>query len=166
MRAAVHRVDVVGKGIDLLVVAVVVLNRDFDRKAVAFLLKIERLVVKRALVLVQMFDEFRNAALVVELVRTLRLFALVFDRDANAFVEKGLLAQALGQFVETKLGVVENLRVRLERDLGSALPRLSGLLQARNWNAANILLFVSLTVSPDLQTQRLRKKVDDETPTP
>ena len=68
VRAAVDSVDVVGKRIDLFVVAVVVLNRHFNRQGIAFLLEIERLVVKRGLVLVQMFDELRDPALVVKLV--------------------------------------------------------------------------------------------------
>ena len=45
--AAVYGVDVVGERVDLLVVAVVVLNGHFDRQGIAFLLKVERLVVKR-----------------------------------------------------------------------------------------------------------------------
>jgi len=39
--------------------------------------------------------EFSNAATIVKLVRLLRLFAFVFDRDANAFVEKGFFPQTL-----------------------------------------------------------------------
>ena len=102
MRAAVDRVDVVGKRIDLLVVAIVVLDRNLDREIVAFPFEIDRLVVKRDLVLVQMFDEFGNAALVIELVRTLRFLALVLDRDPDSFVEKCLFAKSLGQLVETE----------------------------------------------------------------
>ncbi len=75
-------------------------------------------------------------------------------------LRKAFSRKPLGQLVEAEIGVVENLRVRLERDLGSALPRLSGLLQRRNRNAAHILLLVSLAVAPDLQVQRLGKKVD------
>ena len=85
--------------------------------------------MQRRLVLVQMLDELGDAALVVKLVRALRLFAFILDRDANAFVQKGLFAQALGKFVKTKNGVIKNLRVRLEGDLRAALPRLAGLLQ-------------------------------------
>ena len=52
-----------------------------------------------------MLDELGDAALVIKLVRLLRLFTLVLDRDANAFVEKRLFAQPLGQLVETEIGV-------------------------------------------------------------
>ena len=84
--------------------------------------------MQRALVLVEMLDELGDAALVIELVRLFWLFAFVLDRDADALVEKGLLAQPLGKFVKTELVVVENLRVRLEGDLCAALSRLAGLL--------------------------------------
>ena len=102
MRASVYRVDVVGKRIDLFVVAVVVLNGDFDREILAFLLEVDRLVVKRRLVLVQVLDELRDSALVIKLVRTLRLLTLVFDRDADSLVEKRLFAKSLGELVETE----------------------------------------------------------------
>jgi hypothetical protein len=90
VRTAVDRVDVIRERIDLLVVAVVVLDCDLDRKIFTFLLEIDRLIVQRRLVLVQVLNELRNAALVVKLMRTLRLLTLVFDRDPNAFVKKGL----------------------------------------------------------------------------
>ena len=45
MRAAVYRVDVVGKRVDLLVVAVVVLDGDFDGEIVTLALEVDRLVV-------------------------------------------------------------------------------------------------------------------------
>src|SRR6185369_614268 len=95
VRATVYGVDIVGKGIDLLVVAVVILNRDFDREVIVFLFEVDRLVVQRRLVLVQVLYELGDAALVIELVRPLRLLTLVFDRDADALVEKRLLTQPL-----------------------------------------------------------------------
>src|SRR5262249_2243179 len=95
VRAAVDGVDVVGEGIDLLVVAVVVLNRHFDRKTVRFSLEIDRLVVQRGLVLVQVLYELCNTALVVKLVRPLGFLTFVFDRDADSLVEKCFLTQTL-----------------------------------------------------------------------
>ena len=86
MCSAVDRVDVVGERVDLFVVAVVVLNGDLKREILRLLLKVDRLIVKRGLVLIQVLDELRDSTFVIELVRTLRLFAFVFDRDANAFV--------------------------------------------------------------------------------
>src|SRR6185503_18616794 len=83
--AAVYGVDVVSERIDLFVIAIVVLDGDLDRETLAFLLEVDWLVVERRLVLVQVFDELRDAAFVVELVRTLRLFPLVLNRNADAF---------------------------------------------------------------------------------
>ena len=77
------------------------------------------------LVLIQVLDKLGNAAFVVELVRTLGLFALILDGDANAFVEKRFLAQPLRKLVEAESRVIENLRVGLERDLGPASSCLS-----------------------------------------
>jgi hypothetical protein len=56
--------------------------------------------------------------------------------------------------------VIKNLRVGLERDLRSALASLAGLLQTGGRNSANVVLLVSLAVSPNLEVQRLRKKVN------
>ena len=95
MRSAVDRVDVVRERKDLFVVAVVVLHRHLDRKVVSDHLEIERLVVQRALVLVEVLDEFGDAAFVVKLVRLFGFFALVLDENANALVEKRLFAKTL-----------------------------------------------------------------------
>ena len=93
MCAAIDRVDVVGERIDLLVVAIVVLDGYFDRKRIADLLEINRLVVQHALILVQVLHEFGNAAAIVKLVRLFRFFPFIANRDANALVEKSFFAQ-------------------------------------------------------------------------
>ena len=96
MGAAIDRVDVVGEGIDLLVIAIVVLDRYFDRKRVADLLKIDRLVVQHILVFVEVLHELGNAAAIIKLVRTFRFLAFVMNGDTDALVEKSLFAQAFG----------------------------------------------------------------------
>ena len=67
MRAAVDRVDVVGKGEDRLGVAVVVLQRDLHRHVVALGFHVDRLVVQHLLAAVQVLDELGDAAGVLEL---------------------------------------------------------------------------------------------------
>ena len=67
MRAAVDGVDVVGKGEDRLGVAVVVLQRDLDLDAVALGFHVDRLVVQHLLAPVEVLDELRDAAGVLEL---------------------------------------------------------------------------------------------------
>src|SRR6185369_397098 len=160
MRATIDRVDVVGERIYLLVVTIVVLNGHFDRERVSNLLKIDWLVVQDAAALVQVFDELSDTATIVKLVRLLSLFALIFDRDPNSFVEKSFFAQALRKFFKTEFRSVEDFGVRLEGNLGAAFTSLAGLLQALNRNSAHIVLFVSQSIAPDFQMQLFRKKVN------
>ena len=160
MRTAVNRVDIVGERIDLFVVAVVVLNSDLDRQSVAFLLEVNRLVVKCRLILIKVLDEFRNAALVIKLMRTLRFLALVFDRYPNALIETRFFAQPLRELVKTKCAFSKDLRIGFECDLGSAFTGLSGLLERRYRNASGVFLFISFSIAPNLKMKRLRKKVN------
>ena len=115
VRSAFVRVDVVGEGEDLFLIAVVVLHGDLKIDAVANALKVNHLVVQRRLVLVEMLDKRNDAAGVMKLV--FLLGALVFDRDQQSLVQKCEFAQALRKRVETEFGGFENLGVRLESDL-------------------------------------------------
>ena len=67
VRAAIDGVDVVGEAENVLRIAVVVLQADFHVHAVAFGFHVDRLVVQHLLAAVQMLDEFRDAAVVLEL---------------------------------------------------------------------------------------------------
>src|SRR4030095_400764 len=151
--ATINCVDVVGKRIDFFVVAVVVLNGDFNRQGFALFFEIDRFVVERSLVLVQVLDEFGDAPLVIKLVRTLRLLTLVLNRYADTLVEKSLFAQTFRKLVETARGFSEDLCVRLESDLGSAFASLSRLLEWSYRYTSNVFLLISLSVAPDLQAQ-------------
>src|SRR6266511_680657 len=164
VRAAVHSVDVVGEREDLLVISVVVLNRCLDRQVVAFgrvggLLEIQRLRVK--LVLVQVLDEFGDAALVNELVLLLGVGAFVDDGDPDPLVEERLLAQPFGEFIEAEIGGREDFGVGFERNLGSGLGRLAGLLQIGGFYPLPVLLLVDPAVAADLYAQPLGEEVDD-----
>ena len=125
MRAAVHRVDVVGEAEDRLGVAVVVLQRDLDLDVVARGLHHDGLVVQHGLAAVQVLDELGDAAGVLELgppgFAGLGVGgALVGERDLQALVEEGHLAQSLGQGVVVELGGGEDALVGQEVDLGAA----------------------------------------------
>ena len=116
VRAAVHRVDVVGEAEHRLGVAVVVLQRDFHGDAVALGFHVDRLVVQHALAAVQVLDELGDAAVVLELgalgLAGLRIGgALVGQRDQQALVEERHLAQALRQRVVVVFGDGENFLV-------------------------------------------------------
>ena len=81
MRAAIHRVDVIGEAEQRLRVAVVILQSDLNphRTAGARLLAfdVNRILVQHGLAAVQMLDELRNAAVVKKYVLLLRLHAFV-----------------------------------------------------------------------------------------
>ena len=127
VRAAFVRVDVVREGVDRLRVAVVPLQRDLGVDAVLLAAHVDRLLVDRRLVLVQVLHERDDAAFVVELVAL--AVALVVERDDDAAVQERQLAQPLRQRVEAEIGGFEDLRVRLERDLGAAPLRRAGDLE-------------------------------------
>ena len=162
MCAAINRVDVVGERVDNFVVAVVVLNRHFHAHRIisdAFLGEVDRLCVQDGLALVQMPDEFSDAAAIKEVMRFLRLAALIDDGDADAGIQKRFLAQALRQRVEVKFGCREDLCIRSERHLRATAARLAGLLQAALRHATNVFLFVGVAVAPDFDAQPLGQKV-------
>ena len=79
MRAAFMGVDVVREGVHDFRVAVVPLQGDLDVDAFLLAVHVDRLLVDRRLVLVQVRDERDDAAFVVELVRL--AVALVVERD-------------------------------------------------------------------------------------
>ena len=98
--AALVGVDVVGERVDRLGVAVVPLQRDLGVDPVLVAAHVDRLLVHRRLVLVQVRDERDDAAFVVELVAL--AVALVVERDEHAAVQERQLAQALRQHVEAE----------------------------------------------------------------
>jgi hypothetical protein len=95
VRAAVDGVDGVGEGEDVFGVAVVVLQRDFHLHVVALAFDVDRRIVQHLLATVQMLHELDDASGETEF----RGFvaALILQRDFQALVQEGQLAQALRQ---------------------------------------------------------------------
>jgi hypothetical protein len=96
-----------------------------------------------------MLDELGDAAGVAELgaARFAGLGvggALVGERDFQALVEEGHLAQALGQRVVVEFGGSEDGLVGQEVDLGAAALAGAGLLQLGCGNALGIALLVGV----------------------
>ena len=58
-------------------------------------------------------------------------------------------------------GRLEDLRVRLERDLRAAALRRAGDLELAVRRAALVALLIDLAVAPDLEVERLGQRVDD-----
>ena len=126
MRAAVDGVDVVGEAENRLGVCVVVLQPDFHVDAVAIVLHVDRLVVQNLFAAIEMLDELRDAAVVLELgalgFASLRIRStLVGQRDDQAFVQKGQFAQPLRQRVVVVFERGEDGLVGHEVDLGPCL---------------------------------------------
>ncbi len=168
VRAAVAVVDRVGERVDLLAVAVVPLQRDLAallRSGVFLdLLEVDRLRVEGALVLVQVLDERGDAAGIFEVGRLVG--ALVLQVDLDAFVEEGLLAQALGERVEAELEHREDLVVGMKRTFVPvffvfpiAAIGASGLPRRKVWNQT----WPSRLISSSSSTERA---FTTDTPTP
>src|SRR5688572_18387160 len=107
--------------------------------------------MQRALVLVQVLDEFRDAALVIKLVRFFLFLALIPDEYSDAFIEERLFPKALGKFFETVDRSLENTRVGSEGDLRPSLRRFSRLLERCYGETSLVLLLKSFAVTPDLE---------------
>ena len=95
MRAAVDGVDGVREGEHVFGVAVVVLQGDFDFDRVALAFDVDRRIVKDAFAFVEVLHEFGDAAGEAEL--GVLAAALVVERDLQAFVQEGQLAEPLRQ---------------------------------------------------------------------
>ena len=128
VRAAVALRDVVGEGEDVLVIAVVPLQRDVDPDPVLFRAHRDRFGDERLLVAVEIFDEGRDSAFVEQVVLQRFLVPVVAQFDAHAGIEESELAIAVLQLVEIELGhVLERVLAGLE---GDARPLLQPVLVA------------------------------------
>src|SRR5207245_9639895 len=120
----------------------------------------------RGLGFIEVLDERHDPALVAEHLLLGQLLALVLERDLQTLVQEGQLAQALGQDVEAKLRALEDLGVRLERDLRAAPFGLAGNLQGSGGLAPLVALLEDLAVLPDLHLPPLRARGHSRAPTP
>src|SRR5262249_12271684 len=150
-------VDVVGEGVDALVVPVIPLHRDLERDAVLLRLEEDR-GVQGLLRLVEELDEADDPALELEDVALLA--PLVDDADLRPGVEEGELAQPLAEHVELEIGGLEDGGVGLEPHRGPALVGGADLRNLSLGNAAGVALLVDLPVPGNLQTKPLAEGVD------
>src|SRR2546427_759070 len=112
--ATFDRVDVVDEREDGLVVAVVILHRHLDERAVGFLHESDRIWVERVLGTIDPLDVLGNPTLKLEDVPA--VVDLIHDDDAKACVEECELPQAGRQNIVVELDRFEDLRIRKERD--------------------------------------------------
>ena len=132
--AAVALRDVVGERQDVLIIAVVPLERDVDADAVADRRNGDRLGQQRGLGAVEIFDEGGDPALVIKLMLDALLVARIGQDQAHARVEEGELAIAMLELLEVEFDDLEGLGARQEGDLGAllALGRGADDLQRRD----------------------------------
>ena len=98
-----------------------------------------------------MRDERLEPAVVLEHIGL--VLALIDQLDADPGIEKGQLAQALGQRVVVELDVREDLRGGLEADRRAALARCARNRQRRRRLPQMVLLAVDVTVTANRKLQ-------------
>ena len=122
MRAAIGIGDGIGKGQNLVVVAVVVLHDDIDKDFIALAGNDHRLRVNDLFVFPELLHELLDAVLVEEGFLLQGLDPLVRENDFQARIQEGQLAQTAGQALEFEFGGDgEDRRVRQESDEGAAV---------------------------------------------
>ena len=161
MHAALRRVDVVGEGHDDLVVAVVILQRDLAHGVAALAGHIDGLGVQRGLVAVDEVHELADAALVAHRLAHGLLAAQVGDRDAQAGVQKRLLAHTHVQRLIVIDRVLEHNRVGLEAHGRAGVVGLADDGHGLRRLAAGELHLIDLPVFVHVHFQPLGQGVDD-----
>ena len=167
MGTAVGGVDVIGKGEEYFVVAVVVLHRDLDRDGVLLIFggKIDDLGMddlERTL-FVDILHKASDTALILIIVFQYFFgIALVAQLDMHAGVEERLFAQtALQHRIVVDRRLLKNQRVRLEAHLGALDVGLADDLELVHDLAAFIALEVDVLAVANLDLQPLGQRVDD-----
>ena len=168
MGAALGREDVVGEGEHVFGEAVVPLERDLHRRAVLHAIDGDGRLEQRLLVLVQIFHEGDDAALVVIGALDVRFHALVDHGDADALVQERHLAEAglerveaeIAGFEDARLGRFAGLDIGPEGDGGARAVGGAHDLQVVENLAALVFLLVDLAVLIDIDLQVLGQGVD------
>ncbi len=131
MGAAVALRDVVGEGQDVLVIAIVPLERDVDADVVALAGDGDRVGDQRRLGAVEIFDEGGDPALIIQLDFLALGVPRVGQDQPHARVEEGELAEAVLEPLEVEIGDLERVGRRQEGDAGAALVGRADDLQRR-----------------------------------
>ena len=160
MHAALGGVDVVGKGENGLVVAVVILEGHLRHGVVLHAGHVYHLGVKGILGLVEPGDKLPDAPLEAHVVLLLLTGALVNGADAQAGVEEGLLPHAGVEGVVVVDGVLKHLRVGLEGDGGARVVGGAHHGHLLRDLAPGKLHLVNLAVPVDLDGEPLGEGVD------
>ena len=162
MAAAVTLRDVVGVAQHVLVVAVVPLQGERNLDLVALARDRDRRVVQRGLGAVEIGDEGLDAALVVQRHLDRQDRAQVAQRDRDARIQEGQLAQAVLERREVELGLREDHRGRQELDpRAGARAGVADDRERRHGIAVGKRHGVFLAGAPDGEFKLRRQSVDD-----
>src|ERR1700735_2035105 len=151
MRTAVDSVDGVGKGKNIFGIAVVILQRDFYIHLLALAFHVNRRIVERLLAAIQVLDEFSDASGEAEL--SFFVGAFVLQRDFQAFIQEGQLAEALRKRVKAINGGGKNVGISMKCDFRSGLSGFAGGFQFGSGHALFVGLLPDFAVAPDFQIE-------------
>ena len=115
MHTTLRGTNVIGKGYEVIVVAIVVLQRDFCRRVILAAGNIDDLLMELRLVLVQIGDVLPDTALIAHSVTLLTAGTLILDRDTQTCIQKGLLSHTGVEDLIVILHGVKHLVIRLKR---------------------------------------------------
>ncbi len=151
MRAAIDGVDRVGKCKNVFRVAVVILQGDFDFDSIFLAFHVNRRIMQHLFALVQMLDEFGDAARKSKFGGFIA--ALIGERNFQALVQERELAQARRQnFVIIFVGV-EDRRIGMKCDFRAGFARLARDFQLAFRFSGFVRLFPDFAVAPNFQFQ-------------
>src|SRR2546422_9766652 len=129
------------------------------RSLIALAFHVDRRVMQGLFAFIQVLDELDDSPRKAELGRFVA--ALIGERNLQALVKKGQLAQALREDVVAVDDLLKDFRVRVELHLGARFFRFPGHLQVAFGHAARIGLLPNLSVAADLEVEPVGKRVDN-----
>ena len=161
MRAALLRVDVVDEAVNILLIAVIVLHGNLDDGIVLDPVEVNRLLIDRLLLAVEMGDKGADAAVKVERLAALRFAPLIRKGDGDAVVEERQFAQTVFQCLEAVRGDGKNLGIRDKMHARSR--RLAGadLVQLFCRDPAGKGNVIDVSIAAHLDLHRGGEGIDD-----
>ena len=167
MGAAVGRGNVINERVDVLLIAVVILQGDFHQDAVLHALRIDRIREKNFLVAVEVAHKFPQATFKAIIIFCWLLAPFVAENNADPLVEVGHLPQAMAQSVCIKVAGVKNavrvfgtLHIGQELDGCAGTVSLTDDLQVIEVFTALILLLIDFSILIDGDGQVTGKSID------
>ena len=167
MGTAVGSMDIVGEGTNIIVIAVVILHGDLYLAGILHIRRaqIDDLIMDRiiSLFLMDIIDELADTALVIkDLVDDVLGISLILELNIDARVQECLFSQtACEDRIIIDVGILENLGVGFEANLGTALCGFTDLLQIIHDLAALIALEVDILAVADSDLEPFGQRVDD-----